>query len=78
MREEERLRWAKSLQDNPLWGEIIESFTADIIRQWEFSDPEDQAGRERMWIAKTMLSRLRDTIAASVEYGKYQEAVSNE
>jgi len=55
---------------------VAESFKAlrdEYVKAWAGSDPRDTAGREKMWLATTILTRVEAMLRTHVSNGKVAE-----
>lgn len=55
---------------------LAESFVAlrhSYVQAWEGSDPRDSVGREKIWIAMTVLTKVETMLRSHVSNGKIAE-----
>ena len=64
-----------------LLGEAFQKLRADLVKAWEATDPRDQTGREKLWIATTQLTQvertLRNVVNSGVVAKKELDAIKN-
>jgi hypothetical protein len=64
---------AKALLEDELVVEAFTKLEAEYLAAWKSSDPDDAAGRERVWIAVNLLGKVRDHLGRFVADGKLAE-----
>ena len=78
MNEEERVRRAKSLVDDPLFQESFEVLKKDLLNRWEVSGSPEVEARESIWLAMRLLDRLQVHLQSIVETGKMNDALAKQ
>lgn len=53
-----------------LVGEAFEKLRGEYVKAWENSDPRDTHGREKMWVATTILTQVERTLRNTVRDGQ--------
>jgi hypothetical protein len=51
-------------------GDSFKALRAEYGKAWENSDPRDTAGREKLWLATTILTKVEEALRAHVSTGK--------
>lgn len=67
---EQRNRGAAAENDLRVTGESFKALRAEYGKAWEGSDPRDTAGREKLWLATTILTKVEEALRAHVANGK--------
>jgi|TARA_Y100000310_G_scaffold56219_1_gene51524 hypothetical protein len=78
MNEEERVRRAKSLVNDPLFQESFEVLKKDLLNRWEVSGSPEVEARESIWLAMRLLDRLHSHITSIVETGHMNEVLEKQ
>ena len=68
--EVDRGREAELLLQNPVYADAWEGLRSDLIRDWAHTEPNDVNGRERLWIAVSLLEQLQTKLVQTVNAGR--------
>jgi len=60
MTEDERLRRANSLLNDPLFNEAFDVLKKDLLNRWEVSGSTEVEARESIWLAMRLLADILD------------------
>jgi hypothetical protein len=71
----DRAAKAKALIENETLAEAFTTLRAEYIKAWEATSPKDQDTRERLWIATTVLTKVRGHLQSVVDGGKVASAL---
>lgn len=69
LREMERGRQARLVLDSPLYQEAFSNLRAELLRQWEVSPARDSEGREKLWLAVNLLSKIEAHLSEAMTTG---------
>lgn len=69
-KDSERGEAAQALADNPLLVEALDSFVEKVTSAWTNSNPQDAAGREKLWHLLRAAQEFKAFIQATVDSGK--------
>ena len=78
MTEEERLRRANSLLNDPLFNEAFDVLKKDLLNRWEVSGSTEVEARESIWLAMRLLDRVHAHITSIVETGHMAEILEKQ
>lgn len=53
-----------------LLGEAFEKLRTALVQAWQNSDPRDEKGREKLWVATTQLTQVERSLRTVVRDGK--------
>lgn len=73
MTDEERLSRgtrAKEVLENEEFQRAFETIEEELTQAWKTSPQRDEAGRERLFLALTMLAKVKASITTTMETGK--------
>lgn len=70
----DRAAKAKALLENETLTEAFGALRSAYIAAWEMTDPRDAEGRERAWMAMTILNRIRKDLQTVLSNGKIATA----
>jgi hypothetical protein len=73
-RDADRAAKAQGLLDNELLAESFTALRAEYIRAWEATAARDQDARERLWVATTVLTKVRGHLETMISDGKVASA----
>lgn len=73
----DRAARAKALLDDSLIAEAFTDLEAAYITAWRMSDPRDNDGRERLWIALQIVGKVRTHLQAVIADGTIAAAELN-
>lgn len=62
---------AERIFNDPLMIEAFEAVSAEIVRKWATSAPDDVAARERLKIEHDLVYAVRDKLRGFVNSGKF-------
>jgi hypothetical protein len=65
---------AEELLDNELLGGAFTALEASYISAWRATGIDDSSGREKLFLAINIVSKVRDHLASVVANGKLAEA----
>ena len=66
----DRAAKAKALIENETLTEAFDALRSAYIGAWENTDLRDMEGREKAWIALTLINRLRKDLQTVLDSGK--------
>lgn len=69
----QRTRGAAADAELKVTAESFVALRASYVQAWENSDPRDSAGREKIWIAMTVLTKVEAMLRSHVSNGKIAE-----
>lgn len=69
-----RAERAQAMITDPLFAEAWAEIAAELEEQWRTSPARDADGRERIWIMRRLLDKLRMVFVGHVEDGKIARA----
>ena len=78
MTEDERLRRANSLLNDPLFNEAFDVLKKDLSNRWESSGSTEVEARESIWLAMRLLDRVQSHISSIVETGRMNEILEKQ
>lgn len=61
---------AQQLADNPLLGEALNAFVEKVTTAWTNSNPQDAAGREKLWQMLRAAQEFKAFLQSTVDNGK--------
>jgi len=73
LRDRDRAAKAKALLESPLFVEIMDGLEADLIEGWKKSPPNDTQGRERAWMAVSVLRNMRAILEKYEASGRFAD-----
>jgi len=78
MTEDERLRRANSLLNDPLFNEAFDVLKKDLLNRWEVSGSTEVEARESIWLAMRLLDRIHAHITSVVETGRMSDILDKQ
>lgn len=54
-------------------GESFKALREEYVKAWAGSDPRDTTGREKLWLATTIISKVEEMLRTHVSNGKVAE-----
>jgi hypothetical protein len=69
-REIDRERLAREVAENPVFREAIDGLRDQLRAEWEQSPARDTEGRERLWLAVNLLSKIESHLSTVMQTGK--------
>lgn len=61
---------AAEVLNNEAYIAAFETIQREIIETWTKAPARDSEGRERLWLMQTMLTKVQDTLKATMDGGK--------
>ena len=68
-REISRGQQAREVIEHPLYTEALEKTRQDLMQAWESSPARDTEGRERLWLAVSLLGKLEQHLKDTMQTG---------
>ena len=78
MTEEEKLRRANALLNDPLFNEAFDVLKKDLSNRWESSGSTEVEARESIWLAMRLLDRIHAHISSIVETGRMADILDKQ
>ena len=78
MDNEEKIRRAKALLNDPLFKEAFEVLEKDLMGRWVNSGSTESEARESIWLAMRLLDRVQSHISSIVETGRMNEILEKQ
>ena len=78
MTEEEKLRRANALLNDPLFNEAFDVLKKDLLNRWEASGSPEVEARESIWLAMRLLDRIHAHITSIVETGRMADILDKQ
>ena len=78
MTEEEKLRRANALLNDPLFNEAFDVLKKDLLNRWESSGSPEVEARESIWLAMRLLDRIHAHISSIVETGRMADILDKQ
>ena len=78
MTEEEKLRRANALLNDPLFNEAFDVLKKDLLNRWESSGSTEVEARESIWLAMRLLDRIHAHISSIVETGRMADILDKQ
>lgn len=61
---------AKEVLENEAFQAAFADLEKDILEKWKSSPVRDEAGREKLWLALSLLTKVRESLTRSLETGR--------
>jgi len=78
MTEDEKLRRANALLNDPLFNEAFDVLKKDLLSRWEASGSPEVEARESIWLAMRLLDRIHAHISSIVETGRMADILDKQ
>ena len=78
MTEDEKLRRANALLNDPLFNEAFDVLKKDLLSRWEASGSPEVEARESIWLAMRLLDRIHAHITSIVETGRMADILDKQ
>jgi len=78
MTEDEKLRRANALLNDPLFNEAFDVLKKDLLNRWEASGSPEVEARESIWLAMRLLDRIHTHISSIVETGRMNDILDKQ
>ena len=78
MTEDEKLRRANALLNDPLFNEAFDVLKKDLLNRWESSGSPEVEARESIWLAMRLLDRIHAHITSIVETGRMADILDKQ
>lgn len=66
----DRGRQAEELAAHPLFREAVDGLRDQLMREWVESPARDTEGREKLWLAQSLLRRIEAHLKSTMETGR--------